>query len=256
MEDCTDAGQQSIRLYSYASIGQLLAQMLSAPASGFVADKIGMFAPCFVSLLVAGGVCFALPWVRHMKAVFALLVGEGIVVQTFLLAETALIVRTLPSASTQTRDMCGVLAMTAIGQALATMYSGTVLGELGAGNQSTTRTNDASDLAFGGDRVQYDRTGYMWAFLPMGGVAVLGACLLLPLRKLDAKIREQARRADTMATVASVTGTSECYDETTVGGGASSSCDDLRGHVEELEPRVEASTAINVGRATACSFVY
>ena len=52
-------------------------------------------------------------------------------------------------------------------------------------------------------RPPYQRLGYLWAFIPIGGVAVLGALLLLPLRKLDAQMLDDMHRAHTMASVTS-----------------------------------------------------
>ena len=187
-------------LYSYASLGQLVAQMLSAPPSGVLADAFGTVPPCFASLLVASVVCFTLPWMSSVVAVFVLLPFIGAISQIFSLADMALIVRTLPSARTHIRDMGAVPAMQALGQAIATVYSGLVLTAVGAvvGSVGVVGADDS--------RVRYQRLGYVWSFVPMGGVAVIGALLLLPLRKVDAAVHDELEHANTMISVVSAQG--------------------------------------------------
>ena len=187
-------------LYSYASLGQLVAQMLSAPPSGVLADAFGTVPPCFASLLVASVVCFTLPWMSSVVAVFVLLPFIGAISQIFSLADMALIVRTLPSARTRIRDMGAVPAMQALGQAIATVYSGLVLTAVGAvvGSVGVGGADDS--------RVRYQRLGYVWSFVPMGGVAVIGALLLLPLRKVDAAVHDELEHANTMISVVSAQG--------------------------------------------------
>lgn len=184
-------------LYSYASLGQLVAQMLSAPPSGYLADAFGTVPPCFASLLVASVVCFTLPWMSDVVAVFVLLPFIGAISQIFSLADMALIVRTLPSARTRIRDMGAVPAMQALGQAIATVYSGVMLTAVGA---------VVGAVGAGDSRVRYQRLGYVWSFVPMGGVAVLGALLLLPLRKVDAAVHDELEHANTMISVVSAQG--------------------------------------------------
>ena len=187
-------------LYSYASLGQLVAQMLSAPPSGVLADAFGTVPPCFASLLVASVVCFTLPWMSSVVAVFVLLPFIGAISQIFSLADMALIVRTLPSARTRIRDMGAVPAMQALGQAIATVYSGLVLTAVGA------VVGSVGAVGAGDSRVRYQRLGYVWSFVPMGGVAVIGALLLLPLRKVDAAVHDELEHANTMISVVSAQG--------------------------------------------------
>ncbi|KOO27597.1 hypothetical protein Ctob_002619 [Chrysochromulina tobinii] len=189
--------RRTVSLYSYASLGQLVAQMLSAPPSGYLADAFGTVPPCFASLLVASVVCFTLPWMSDVVAVFVLLPFIGAISQIFSLADMALIVRTLPSARTRIRDMGAVPAMQALGQAIATVYSGVMLTAVGA---------VVGAVGAGDSRVRYQRLGYVWSFVPMGGVAVIGALLLLPLRKVDAAVHDELEHANTMISVVSAQG--------------------------------------------------
>ena len=89
----------------------------------------------------------------HMCAIFVLLPFMSTSIQVFSLVDTSIIVRSLPSRHSRTRDMCGVLAMQAIGQAAAMVYSGVTLTAFGSPTEVEPGLGETQQ------RMRYERVG-------------------------------------------------------------------------------------------------